>query len=276
MYSETAFLSTKPMPHDERYFIEALSRGLRILEAFSEDRPTLTLVEVAKAVGLDKSTVFRFVYTLEELGYLERDPQSKRYRPGIKVLRLGFTAVNNLDISERADPHLQWLADESGEAINMAVREGSEIVYIGRISPVQIVNINLHVGSRLPVHCTSMGKIQLIDFSAEAIGGLLGAGPYEGFTAKTVTTLDALLAEVEEARAQGYAVGDEELAVGLRSIAAPIRGADDQIAAAVNVSVSSARVSRMELEEQLGPMVVEAGQRISSALGAARRENVVH
>ena len=261
------------MPHDERYFIEALSRGLRILEAFSEDRAALTLVEVAKAVDLDKSTVFRFVYTLEELGYLERDPQSKRYRPGIKVLRLGFTAVNNLDISERAEPHLQWLADRSGEAINMAVREGSEIVYIERISPVQIVNINLHVGSRLPVHCTSMGKIQLIDFSADAIGGLLGEGPYEAYTAKTLTTLDALLAEVEEARARGYAVGDEELAVGLRSIAAPIRGADGQIAAAVNVSVSSARISRAELEERLGPLVMEAGQRISGALGAARRES---
>lgn len=257
------------MSPDERYFIEALSRGLRILEAFSEDRPTLTLVEIAKAVGLDKSTVFRFVYTLEELGYLERDPQSKRYRPGIKVLNLGFTAVNNLDINERAGPHLQWLAEQTGEAINMAVREGAEIVYIERISPVQIVNINLYIGARLPVHCTSMGKIQLIDLSRKAICRLLGEGPYRACTAKTLTALDALLEDVEQARAQGYAVGDEELAIGLRSIAAPIRGADGQMAAAVNVSVSSARVSRTELEERLGPMVVKVGRRISNALGAA-------
>lgn len=257
------------MPHDERYFIEALSRGLRILEAFSENHPSLTLVEIAKAVGLDKSTVFRFVYTLEELGYLERDPDSKRYRPGLKVLRLGFAALNSLDIVQLARPYLKALSEQTREAINLAVRDRTEIVLVERISPAQIVNINLHVGSRLPVHATSMGKIQLVDHTQSELRELLGEGPYKPLTPQTIDTLDKLVADLETSRAQGYSLCDGELAVGVRSVAAPIRDADGSIVAGLNVSVSSARVSREELEERLADVVVEAARRISAALGAS-------
>ena len=141
------------MEYDSRYFIEALHRGLRILEVFSKETPALTLVEIVEAVGLDKSTAFRFVYTLQTLGYLERDPESKRYRPGLKVLKLGFTAVNSLDVAQLARPYLKELSEKTDEATNMALRDGAEIVYVVRISPMQLVHINLHVGSRLPVHC---------------------------------------------------------------------------------------------------------------------------
>lgn len=256
------------MERDSRYFIEALHRGLRILEVFSEETPKLTLAEIVEAVGLDKSTAFRFVYTLQTLGYLERDPDSKRYRPGLKVLKLGFTALNSLDVAQLARPYLKELSEKTGEATNMAMRDGAEIVYVVRISPMQLVHINLHVGSRLPAHCTSMGKALLAGFSREKVRGLLGEGPFEALTPKTITDLDALMVELDQANQQGYAITDEELVIGARSLAAPLRQTDGDAVAAINVCVSSARLARDEMEERFAEAVVETAQRISLALGA--------
>lgn len=255
------------MDRDNRYFIEALHRGLRVLEVFSEENSSLSLVQIADACGLDKSTAFRFVHTLEELGYLERDPDSKRYRPGLKVLKLGFSAISHLDIVQLARPYLKALSQEIDEATNMALRDGPEIVYVARISPLQLVNINLRIGSRLPVHCTSMGKAHLLDLEQPALERLLGKGPYQIFTPNTITGLEQLVADLAQARHHGYTVGDEELAVGMRSVAAPVRNAAGEIAAAINVSVSSARVSRQELEAHLAVAVVESARHISTALG---------
>jgi IclR family pca regulon transcriptional regulator len=250
-----------------RYYIEALGRGLRVLEAFTEEEPSLTLTEIATIVGLDKSTVFRFAYTLEKLGYLIRDPETKRYRPGLRVLRLGFTTLNSLGLREIAHPYLKALSDRTGETANMTIRDGGEVVYVARYSTRQIVGINLHVGSRLPAYCTSMGKAQLVDLSRAELGGILGEDPYPSKGPNTLTTLDALVTELEKVRQQGYAINDEELAAGLRSAAAPIRDCDGEIVAAINVSVPSARVSRLALETELAPLVKATAQKICLALG---------
>jgi IclR family transcriptional regulator, pca regulon regulatory protein len=253
---------------DDRYYIEALSRGLCILETFSESQTSLSLTEIAAATGLGKSTAFRFAYTLEALGYLARDPESKRYRPGLQVLRLGFTALNSMGLRQIAQPHLKALSARCGETTNMTIRDGAEVVYIARNRTGQIVGINLSLGSRLPVYCTSMGKAQLIDLSADQLRDLLGEGPYVAQGPNTLTSLATLAAELEKVRQQGYAVNDEELAAGLRSVAAPIRDCDGEIVAAINVSVPSARVSRQQLEAELAPMVRETAQKICLALGS--------
>jgi IclR family transcriptional regulator, pca regulon regulatory protein len=257
------------MDYDERYFIEALSRGLRILEAFSETKSELSLMEIATAVGLDKSTAFRFIYTLEALGYLERDLQTKRYRLALKTLRLGFTALRSLDVVEVARPYLKALSQETGESSSMAIRDGREIIYVLRISPLQIVNLNLHLGAHLPVYCTSMGKAQLIDLSSEAAADLLGKGPYEALTRHSITNLADLNNELTQARQNGFAINDEELVIGMRSVAAPIRNDEGQIIAACNISAASARVSRADLEGSLAPLVLDSANQISKALGAA-------
>jgi IclR family pca regulon transcriptional regulator len=251
-----------------RYYIEALGRGLQILEVFSDGSPGLTLTEIASTVGLDKSTVFRFVYTLERLGYLERDPETKRYFPSLKVLRLGFAALDSLEMAQVAQPYLKALSAECGETTNMTVRDGSEIVYVARNRTRQIISVNLQLGSRLPVYCTSMGKAQLIDLSRQELYDLLGEGPYPKIGPNTITALDGLVAELDQVRRQGYAINDEELAAGLCSVAAPIRHRDGETVAAVNVSIPSARASRQELEEVLAPMVMSTAREISLALGA--------
>lgn len=251
-----------------RYFIEALSRGLQTLEVFSQDAPSMSLTEIASAAGLDKSTAFRFAYTLEKLGYLERDPETKRYRPGLKVLRLGFIVLNNLEMVPIALPYLKALSANCTETTNMTVREGNEIVYVARYKTNQILDVNLHLGSRLPVYCTSMGKAQLINLSRKELRDLLGKGPYPKTGLNTITRLGHLVAELDKVRKQGYAINDEELVVGLRSIAAPVLDAEGHVIAAVNISVPAARVSRQELETVLSPMVVETGRQISAAMGA--------
>jgi len=256
---------------DSRYYIEALGRGLQILEAFSEQSASLSLTEITSTVGLGKSTVFRFVYTLEKQGYLDRDPETKRYRPGLKVLRLGFAVLNNLEITQIAQPYLKALSAKCGETTNMTIRDGKEIIYVVRNKTQQVVSVNLQLGSRLPTYCTSMGKAQLIDLSRDELRDLLGEGPYPVMGPNTITTLDALVTELDKVRQQGYAINDEEVAVGLRSVAAPVRGDGGQVVVGINISVPSGRVSRQELEMVLAPMVVDAAHQISLALGANMR-----
>ncbi len=250
-----------------RYNIEALARGLEILTLFTTERPSLSLAEIVAASKINKTTAFRVVSTLETLGYLERDPDTRDYRPGLKVLKLGFTALGSLELAQIAQPYLKALSDASGETTNMSIRDGAEVVYVARNATQQIVSVNLQRGSRLPVYCTSMGKVQLIDLSRQELCSLLGEGPYPKRGPNTVTCLEALVTELDQVRRQGYAVNDEQLAVGLRSVAAPIRGSEGQVMAAINISVPGSRISREALEANLAPKVLEAARQISSALG---------
>jgi IclR family pca regulon transcriptional regulator len=252
----------------DRYYIEALGRGLSVLEAFSRDSPSLSLTKIAEATGLSKSTAFRFIYTLEELGFLSRDPETKQYRPGLKVLRLGFTALNSLEMGQIAQRYLKSLSAKCGWTTNMAVRDEAEIVYVARNKIQQILSVDLHLGSRLPVYCTSMGKAQLIDLSREELLHLLGPDPYPMMGPNTITTVDGLMAELEEVRRSGYAINDEELAAGLRAVGVPVRGRDKSIVAAINVSAPSAHLSRREMEERLAPLLLETAAEISLVLRA--------
>ncbi len=259
-----------------RYNIEALARGLEILTLFTFERPSLSLTEIVAITALNKSTAFRVVSTLEALGYLERDSDTRCYRPGLKVLRLGFAALNSLEMAQIAQPYLKALSEACGETTNMSIRDGAEVVYVARNAAAQqIFSVNLQRGSRLPVYCTSMGKTQLIDLSRQELCALLGEGPYVKRGPNTITCLDALMTELSNVRQQGYAVNDEELAAGLRSVAAPVRGPEGLVVAAINISVPGARISREELETHLAPKVVDAARQISFALGAKahRRKN---
>ena len=240
-----------------------------MLEAFSQNGAALSLAEIAAIVELDKSSVFRIVYTLEQLDYLERDQDTKRYRPGLEVLKLGFSALHRLDIVQLSRPYLEALQQETQESVSMAIRDGADIVYIARFAPVQILNINLQVGSRLPLHCTAMGKALLSALSPAEVAELLGPDPYRACTPKTKTTLDDLLADVERARARGFAISDQELSTGVRSAAALIRREHGEVAASIDVSALTADTTPEELVDRLAPMLTRTAARISRALGAA-------
>ena len=154
-------------------YSQSLERGLAILSAFRSGQPLLGVSELARGVGLSRSTAHRYIATLASLGYLQQDPSTRKYRLGPRVLDLGFSAINSMDLREVAAPHLQALSDETGHTVNMAVLDGPDIVYIERCRTARQgqreIDLNLHVGSRLPAYCTSLGKVLLANLADDKL-----------------------------------------------------------------------------------------------------------
>jgi len=250
-----------------RYAIATLERGLSVLSLFSNDSSELTLTEISKSAELNMTTSLRIASTLESAGYLRRDPKTKRYRPSLKVLQLGFTALRSLDIRQAARPHLEQLSRETGETVSHGVLDGLEIVYVDRIRNRQIVGVVLGMGSRVPAHCTSMGKAILAFLPDEQLAERLNGYELKTCTANTIADVDKLNADLNKVRNQGYAVNNQELAVGLRAVAAPIRGEHGNVIAAINISGSTETISRSRLRQELAPLLMETASEISQILG---------
>src|SRR3954447_11279586 len=156
--------TTPGTPRNTAYS-QSLERGLAILSAFRSGRPLLGVSELGRDIGLSRSTTHRYVSTLPPLGYLQQDPSTKKYRLGPRVLDLGFSAINSMELREVAAPHLRELSDETGYTVNMAILDGTDIVYVERCRTARAgqreIDLNLHVGARLPAYCTSLGKVLL-------------------------------------------------------------------------------------------------------------------
>jgi DNA-binding IclR family transcriptional regulator len=207
------------------------------------------------------------VATLEKAGYLMRDSDTRRYRPGIKVLQLGFTAISSLDIRQVARPYLVQLSQQVGETVSLSVLDGMEIVYIDRVRNQQIVGVVLGMGSRLPAHCASMGKAMLAHLPPEELRRRLDQAGLKPRTPKSLVDWAALEDELERVRQQGYAINDEELEIGLRAVAAPIWDSSSQVVAAANITGSAAMLSLERLESELALAVRHTADQISRALG---------
>jgi IclR family pca regulon transcriptional regulator len=251
----------------KKYTIEALQRGLSILALFSREKPTLSLTEIIALTGLNKTTVFRLATTLEEAEYLLRDIDTKRYRPGIKVLQLGFTAITTLDIRQVAHPYLEQLSQRVGETVSMSVLDGMEIVYIDRVRNQQIMGVVLGLGSRLPAHCASMGKAMLAHLPPGELDRRLEKTPLVPRTPKSLATRQALEAELEQVCEQGYALNNEEIEIGLRAVAASICDHNNCVVAAINITGTAARIPVERLTGELAQAVCSTARQISQALG---------
>src|SRR5581483_1227400 len=252
-----------------RYTIEALARGLAALALFTAERPSLPFNEIVEALGLPKSSAFRVIATLEQLGYLEQNPTTRHYRPGLKVFQLGFAALAGLELQQVARPQLERLAAELDETASLAVLEGADIVYIDRIRNRAIVGVMLGIGSHLPAHCASLGKVLLADLPEPELAQRLSHANLARMTDNTIVDRAALLAELAEIREHGYAISDQELAAGLRAVAAPIRDRSRRAVAAINISGPTTTLNRERLEQAVVPAVVAAAERISRGLGYA-------
>lgn len=250
-----------------RYNIEALVRGLEILSLFSAERPSLSLSQIVELLQLNKSTAYRVLSTLECVGYLEQDKTTRHYRPGLKVLQLGFTAIHTLELRQIARPYLEKLSQELGETVSLAALDGFRTIYVDRIRNQSIVGVVLGVGSSLPAHCTALGKILLADLPADELNHLLGAHELNAYTPKTLTTKKSLVAELQKIRAQGYAIDDEELASALRAAAAPVRDLSKRTIAAVNVTGTTLRITHERLHDEIIPALINTTHHISTALG---------
>jgi IclR family pca regulon transcriptional regulator len=250
---------------------QSLERGLAVLSAFRTGRSLLGVSELARELGLGRSTTHRYVATLARLGYLQQDESTRRYRLGLRVLDLGFSALNSMELRDVAAPHLQELSDGTGRTVNMAILDGVDIVYIERCRSASAgqreIDLSLHVGSRLPAYCTSMGKVLLAHLSDAERDAVIAGTDFARRGPNTITTAATLEKELVHVRCSGFALNDEELAYGLRSIAMPIRTQTGEVAAAVNLAAHRSMISVDDLIARLSPALLVTADEISARLG---------
>jgi len=250
---------------------QSLERGLAILSSYHADRPLIGVSELSRELDLSRSTAHRYVTTLAQLGYLQQDAVSKRYRLGPKVLDLGFSALSAMDLLEIAAPHLRKLSDDTQRTVNLAILEGTDVVYVERYRASrpgqQEIDLNLHVGARLPAYCTAMGKAILAFLPEDRLAKLIRRIDFEERGPNTITDATAFREELSRIRETALAVNDEELAYGLRSIAAPVLSHTGEPVAALNLAVHRTMASMDELLAHYGPTVTEAAGAISESLG---------
>ena len=253
------------MPEERQsHHVQSLARGLSVITAFGPDTPELSLSDVARATGLTRAAARRFLLTLVDLGHVRQDGKLFRLTP--RVLTLGYAYLSSLSLPGIAEPHLERLVREVHESSSMSVLDGHAIVYVARVPTSRIMTVAITVGTRFPAYATSMGRVLLAGLDEPALEEHLATLDLERFTDHTVAALDDLRARIAETRAHGYALVDQELEHGLRSIAAPVRNRHGKVVAAVNVSSHVSRVTRDRARRELLPPLLRAVQEIESDL----------
>lgn len=248
-------------------FVQSLERGLAVIQAFSGDHPDMTLAEVARQTGLTRATARRLLFTLCELGYARSD--GKRFSLTPRVLDIGYAYLSSLDLTGIAQPEMEVLVERTHESSSVAVLDGSDIVYVVRVPTKRIMTISLGLGSRLPAYAASMGRVLLAGLPPDELDAYLGSTPLEALTARTITDEARLRQELDTVGRQGWALVDQELEDGIRSIAAPLRDNRGRVVAALNVSSHAGRVNLAVLRDQFLPAVLETAAKINERL--ARR-----
>lgn len=247
-------------------YIQSLERGLAVLRAFGPDRSSLTLSDVARITGLTRAAARRFLLTLVELGYVTTD--NRRFSLSPRVLELGYSYLSGLGLTDIAVPHMEELVASVQESSSIAVLEGGDIVYVVRVPTKRIMTVSITVGTRFPAYGTSMGRVLLAALPPEELQVYLDRVDLRPLTSRTVVDRARLGTVLEETRARGFCLVDQELEDGLRSVAVPIVDARGVTFAAVNVSAHSSRVSIDELgNKHLGRLMETAG-RINADLRA--------
>ncbi|MEU9861092.1 IclR family transcriptional regulator C-terminal domain-containing protein [Streptomyces sp. NPDC047971] len=252
-----------------RGFIESLARGLTVLTAFGEGRSALPLTAVAEATGLARATARRALITLEHLGYVRSEGRLFRLTP--RVLGLGFPYLSRMPLPQIAAPHLAELSRRVRDSASLAVLAGADVRYTARVATRRVMSVHITVGTRFPAHTTSLGRVILADLPAERRAAWLESVEPQALTPYTVTSRAELSAVLERVREQGYALVDEELEQGLRSIAVPVRDRAGVVVAAVNVAMHSSRRGVAECVEEVLPELRAAVARLEEDLRTAGR-----
>ena len=246
-------------------FVQSLARGLAVIRTFDGEPADLSLAEVARRADIPRAAARRFLRTLEQLGYVVT--QDTRFRLTPRVLELGYGYLSSLSLPEIVQPHLDALSREIGESVSVAVLDGSEIVYVARAAARRIMSVRITIGTRLPAVATSMGRVLLAELPD--VETVLDAADLIAYTPRTRADRAELSAELDRVRAQCWAMVDGELEDGLRSIAVPVRTRSG-VAAALNVSTSTARGAADAVRAELLPALQRTASRIEGELRDAR------
>ncbi|MFF7987506.1 IclR family transcriptional regulator C-terminal domain-containing protein [Streptomyces sp. NPDC007901] len=253
-------------------FIEALARGLEVITAFQSRQPVMTLTDVATATGLARPTARRILLTLAELGYVR--PQAGGFALTPHVLDLGVAYVRSMGLWDVARPHLEWLVERTNESCSIAQLDGSDIVYVARVSVPKIVTLAVQIGTRFPALPTSLGKVLLAALPPDDVARILAEPSRSGLESVWRPDRAEWEAELREVRARGWAMTDEQLAKGIRSVAAPLRDGSGRVVASVNVNAHAAETSMEVLLNDYLPLLLQAAGEIS--VDFARLESAPH
>lgn len=229
----------------ERDIMGGLAKGLSVIETFTAERPRQSISEVSVASGLDRATARRCLLTLAHLGYADYDGKFFTLTP--RVLRLGTACLATMPLPQLVQPLLDRLSEQIGESSSVSILDGTDIVYVARAAQRKVMSIGLMPGSRLPAYCTSMGRVLLAALPETAATEILYQTSLLARTPRTLTDPKALVAEFERVRLQGHAIVDQEVELGLRSIAIPLYNSRGQTVAAMNVGVAASRAETDEM-----------------------------
>jgi IclR family transcriptional regulator, pca regulon regulatory protein len=249
-------------------FMTSLARGLHVIRAFAGVDRKLTIADVSRATGLTRAVVRRCLYTLKELGYAATDGRLYYLQP--RILNLGYAYLSTAPVPIAAQPVLEEMSEILGEASSVAVLDDGAVVYVGRAATKRIMSVNLGVGSRLPAYCTALGRVLLSHLTEEQLESELAKVDFIQHTKYTVTSRTRLQEILSGVRQEGFALNDQELEIGLRSIAVPVRNVVGTVVAAMNVSSQASRVSRRELLERCLPVLRTSAEKLSSQLPPPR------
>ncbi|MBM7586105.1 IclR family pca regulon transcriptional regulator [Bacillus pakistanensis] len=249
--------------NNSNYFVQSVAKGFEVLKAFDARSSTLSLGELAQKTGINKATVRRFALTLVDLGYLNL-MNDNRFQLSPKVLDLGHHFIESLNLPDLVLPILESMATKLKESTNLAVLDGSEVVYVARVNAAErIVGANLRVGSRLPFYATSLGKALVAWIPATYRRQIWENTNIEAFTEKTLVTFEKFEENLSKCRLQGFAYGDGELDEGLRSIAMPIFNRKGETIAAMNISTHTLRTTKESIFETYLPVLKEGAEKLN-------------
>jgi IclR family pca regulon transcriptional regulator len=248
----------------DRDMVGGLQNGLAVIEAFDERHPRLTIADAAKATGLTRAAARRYLLTLARLGYADHDGKFFSLTP--KVLRLGYAALSAMTLPSRVQPWLERISAEVGESSSAAVLDDGEVVYIARSATRRIMSIGLGVGSRLPAYCTSLGRVLLAAQDEAWLDAYFARVALRAMTPRTMTSASDIRAVLEGVRRDSHCIVDEELELGLRSVAVPVRDATGTVRCAINVGVQTHRMTVQQMRDAFLPRLRTAAGELSRIL----------
>lgn len=255
------------MKSNERYFLEGFERVVRVLEVLRRGGKPLRLSHISSLVDLPTTSTYRIMRTLEQLEFIVRDVDTRRYWLGPRLLDFGLAVLNSLEPRHVALPYMEHLAELTGETVNFSFLIGSRAILAEVVEGTHVLAVRRRVGHSFPPHVSSVGKVLLADLTEDKVRRLLGEGPLEALTEKTKTSIADLLKELEMVRQVGYAMNDEESTTGLRAVGAPVRDMRGRVVAALSVIGPTMRVSDDRLSMEWPHLVVSTAEAISRALG---------
>jgi IclR family transcriptional regulator, KDG regulon repressor len=249
------------------YLIQAVSHALDLLEQFHGEVDELGVTELSKRLKLHKNNVFRLLATLESRSYIEQNKVTENYRLGLKTLELGQTFIKQMGLLRQSKPVLEALVAECNETTYVSILKDFNIVYLDVVETAMTVRVVPRVGSRLPAYCTAAGKVQIAYMSDEELETYLPSKELKSYTPNTITDRDALKKQLKQIAEQGFAFDNEELDTGVKCVSAPIRDYTRRIIGAVSISGPAMRFSDERIKNELIPLVLKAGDEISTKLG---------